>query len=57
MVKLSAIDDLKERVRELEKYNTEHGKPPTRLGSAIRYLVENQDVIKELVERFKAKPA
>jgi hypothetical protein len=53
MPKLSAIDDLRERVSELEKYQLEHGRPPSRLGNAIRFVVEYQDALREIVEMHR----
>ena len=34
---------------------TQRQRPPNRLGTAIRYLVENQAVIAELIEKHLAK--
>ena len=39
------LADLQQRVAELELIVAQRHKPPSKLGTAIRYLVENQDVI------------
>jgi hypothetical protein len=50
--RLAAVE---ERMTELEMIVTQHHKPPSRLGAAIRFLVQHQDVIAEMIERYKAK--
>jgi hypothetical protein len=57
MAKLSAIDDLKARVAELELIVLEQRKrrPPSRLGMTFRYLAENVDTLRDIVEDHKDK--
>jgi NTP pyrophosphatase (non-canonical NTP hydrolase) len=61
MKKLTAIEDLQGRVKELERYNYLRGKPPTRLGNTLRFIVENIQVLERMIEERKSteqhKPA
>jgi hypothetical protein len=49
------LADMEDRVAELEMIVTQRQRPPNRLGTPIRYLVENQAVIAELIEKRLAK--
>jgi hypothetical protein len=49
------LDGFHERLLEIERIVTERYRPPSRLGSAFRYLLENMDVIKQIVENAKVK--
>jgi hypothetical protein len=40
------LDSVEERLRELELIVTEKHRPPSRLGSAFRYLVENIETLR-----------
>jgi hypothetical protein len=53
-MKQTKLEKLEDRVAELEKYNTAHGRPPTRLGNCLRYLIENMDTIREIVANHKS---
>jgi hypothetical protein len=46
---------LNDRLNEVELILIEKGKrPPTRLGQSFRYLLENIETIKEIVEERKS---
>lgn len=51
VTKLTKFEKLQDRVAEPELIVAERHKPPSKLGTAIRYLVENQDAIREMIEK------
>jgi hypothetical protein len=55
MPKLSAIDDLRERVDALEKLTVlrGYGKANTAQAKAIKFVMDNQRVLEEMVEQHK----
>ena len=44
-------NQLSDRVSELERIVIESRRPPSRLGTAIRYLVENLDALEQMIEK------
>jgi hypothetical protein len=46
--------DMERRVAELELIVTEKHRPPSRLGTTFRYLVENIGTLREIIERHKS---
>ena len=46
-------NQLSDRVSELERIVTETRRPPSRLGTAIRYLVENLDALEQMIEKHR----
>lgn len=46
-------NQLSDRVSELERIVTESRRPPSRLGTAIRYLVENLDALEQMIEKHR----
>jgi hypothetical protein len=50
------LADLEDRVGALERVNVERGigRPSTKQAQAIRFMVENQDVIAQMIEQYRA---
>ena len=46
-------NQLSDRVSELERIVTETRRSPSRLGTAIRYLVENLDALEQMIEKHR----
>jgi hypothetical protein len=53
-MKLTKFEKLQDRVAELELIVAENRRPPSRLGSAIRWIVENQEAIREIVAKHQS---
>jgi hypothetical protein len=53
MPKLSKIESIEDRLRELEIIVCGRRRPPSRLANVFRYLVANIDVLEQVVERYK----
>jgi hypothetical protein len=47
------LDSFHERLLEVERIISERYRPPSRLGSAFRWYLENVDTIKEIIEERK----
>jgi hypothetical protein len=51
---LTALED---RLGELEMIVAERHRPPSRLGTTFRYLVENIGTLREIIEQHRATAA
>jgi hypothetical protein len=51
------LANLEDRVEALERVNIERGKgkPPTKQARAINFIVANQALLAEMIEKYKAK--
>jgi hypothetical protein len=51
----SRLTALEDRLGEIEMIVLEKMKPPSRLGSTFRYLVENIETLEQIVEDWKSR--